>query len=461
MAIRPPRWHAPGVADSVELDELRAWMTACDPRVPVGPTDPRFVDFYRFSHRGEVVSLRGDGVGAGLPLIQEAIGLADGQSCHLFSGFSGTGKSSELLGLRRDLEAQGYVVLIADALDYLNLRRALTSQELLVVAAAAFGDVASAHVGKNLVKADYLTRFTEFLQRDIDLGGLPIPGLGELKLGISINQPFWIAVRDRLAVSIGKLRDHAHAFVAEVVAQLRRKHADARGVVFVLDSLEQVRGTLPADFDSVVQSVVEVFVNQASLLRFPCHVVYTIPPYVRQLALGTLYDHVTDVLPAIKVHERGSPEPYAAGIDALCEVVRRRIPVARIFGEDEALLRELAAASGGHVRLLLTFVRDVLLRARQAGLPVDRLTIERVLRRHREDAKHALWRERLPVLRDVLERGELPSMSRGELPILAGLLEDYIVLCYRNGEGWYDVHPLVRDNVQELVTRKVEPPPGF
>lgn len=447
--------------ESVELDELRAWMAACDPRIPVGPLDPRFVDFYRYEHAGKELSLRGDDPGAGLPLVAQAIALANEQSCHLFSGFSGTGKSSELLGLARDLEERGYVVLLADALDYLNLRRPLTVEELLIVVAAGFGDVAGKLVGKNLIKADYITRFAEFVQRDIDLGGLKLPaGLGDLKLGINIGQPFWIEVRNRLAASVGKLRDHAHAFVRELVAQVRRKHPDAKGVVFVLDSLEKVRGTLPTEFDHVVQSVADVFVNQADLLRFPCHVVYTIPPYVRQLELGTLYDHVTEVLPAIKVRDRGSMQPYSAGIEALCEVVRRRIPVDRVLGDDQSLLRELAAASGGHVRLLLTFVRDVLLRVARSGVPVDRTTVERVLRRHREDAERSLWRERLPVLRDVLEHGELPGMSRDELPVLAGLLDDYTVLCYRNGEGWYDVHPLVRDRLRQLLARVAVEPAG-
>jgi hypothetical protein len=188
--------------------------------------------------------------------------------------------------------------------------------------------------------------------------------------------------------------------------------------------------------------------------------VYTIAPYVRQLELGTLYTQVTEVLPAIRVHERQSTTAYPPGVEALCEVVRRRIPVARIFGDDETLLRELVMQSGGHVRLLLTFVRDVLLRVKRSGLPASQLVVERVLQRHREDVERTLWRERLPLLRDVLAHGELPGMSRSQLPVLAGLLDDYTVLCYRNGDGWYDVHPLVRDKLIELLEREAVANPG-
>jgi hypothetical protein len=159
-------------------------------------------------------------------------------------------------------------------------------------------------------------------------------------------------------------------------------------------------------------------------------------------------------LPAIRVHERQSTNAYPPGVDALCEVVRRRIPVPRIFGDDEALLRKLAVQSGGHVRLLLTFVRDALLRIKRSGLPVSALVLDRVLQRHREDAERNLWSERLPLLRDILAYGELPGMSRSQLPVLANLLDDFTVLCYRNGDGWYDVHPLVRDKLIELLARE-------
>ncbi|PRQ10188.1 hypothetical protein [Enhygromyxa salina] len=453
---------APHVSD----DELREWMNACDPKAPIPPSDPRFVDFYRFAFEGEELSLRGEDPDAGLATLADAIELAGDTSCQLFSGFSGTGKSSELLGLKQELEAKGYLVLLADASEYLNLRHPLTITDLLVVVAAAFGDVANERIGADLGKAGYLRRVLDVVRQDVELDGLKLPtGIGDLRLAINTNQPFWTKARERLAVSIGRLRADAHGYVEEIVTKLRVQEPAARGVVFIFDSLEKIRSARPEEFGAVIQSIVEVFVNQAELLRFPCHVVYTMPPYVRQLELGTLYTQVSEVLPAIRVHERqritlatGSersvPARYAPGIEALCEVVRRRIPVERVFGDDDALLRELVAYSGGHVRLLLTFVRDALLKIKRTGLPIAALSIKQVLQRHREDAERNLWRERLPILRDVLAHGELPGMPLAQLPVLASVLDDYTVLCYRNGDGWYDVHPLVREKLLELLERE-------
>jgi hypothetical protein len=42
------------------------------------------------------------------------------ESIRLFSGFRGSGKTTELLRLRRLLEDRGYFVLYADALNYVN-----------------------------------------------------------------------------------------------------------------------------------------------------------------------------------------------------------------------------------------------------------------------------------------------------------------------------------------------------
>ena len=44
------------------------------------------------------------------------------------------------------------------------------------------------------------------------------------------------------------------------------------------------------------------------------------------------------------------------GIDLLCEVVRRRIEVKKVF-KDEKILKELCVKSGGHIRDLLRLVR--------------------------------------------------------------------------------------------------------
>jgi hypothetical protein len=62
------------------------------------------------------------------------------ESIRLFSGFRGSGKTTELLRLRRLLEEQGYFVLYADALNYVNAAEPIEITDLLMVMAGAFSD---------------------------------------------------------------------------------------------------------------------------------------------------------------------------------------------------------------------------------------------------------------------------------------------------------------------------------
>lgn len=72
--------------------------------------------------------------------IETLIDFGGVESIRLFSGFSGSGKTTELLRLQRSLEAQGYFVLYADALNYVNASEPIEITDLLMVMAGAFSD---------------------------------------------------------------------------------------------------------------------------------------------------------------------------------------------------------------------------------------------------------------------------------------------------------------------------------
>jgi len=56
-------------------------------------------------------------------------------------------------------------------------------------------------------------------------------------------------------------------------------------------------------------------------------------------------------------------------------------------------------------------------------------------------ADHLDWLQKIARTHDTC----LPSDT--ELPTLAHFLDNRLVLNYRNGDNWYDVHPLLRDIV--------------
>ena len=69
------------------------------------------------------------------------IELHDVESMQLFSGFSGSGKSTELFRLRSLLRQEnGYVVLYANAETYITGTEPLTIADLLMIIAGGFSD---------------------------------------------------------------------------------------------------------------------------------------------------------------------------------------------------------------------------------------------------------------------------------------------------------------------------------
>ena len=104
--------------------------------------------------------------------------------------------------------------------------------------------------------------------------------------------------------------------------------------------------------------------------------------------------------------------------------------------------------SGGHLRDLLRLLADVALRAR--ALPVPRSSVETAINQIRS--------EFLPIANDDAKwlagiaqthQAELQSLER--LPALARFFDTHLVLCYRNGDEWYNVHPLVAEQVHKQV----------
>ncbi|MGH2708818.1 MAG: hypothetical protein ACRDJF_01240 [Actinomycetota bacterium] len=150
------------------------------------------------------------------------------------------------------------------------------------------------------------------------------------------------------------------------------------------------------------------------------------------------------MLQAVKVREQEETrDPSKPGLDLVERVVRARGDWERLLGTRERLDR-LVLASGGHLRDLLGIISELLRRADH--LPVDDSAVEESIGQVRSEFlpiadEDAAW------LRRIAETGEASLGSIELLPQLARFLDTRLVLCYRNGNDWYDVHPLIRDEV--------------
>lgn len=429
-----------------ELAQIRRWYANCEPGKKVVKGDGLYVELDDPEHR-----LRGK---FRLDSLKQPIRFKPLGSCQLFSGFAGTGKSTTLRKLKSELEDEDFVVLMADAREYLDLDSPLEIADLLVVLAGAFGDETAKIVGGKGVPDTFWEEIRDILETRLKLEGTSLKlGFLDLKLGVRQGNNFWRNARVKLAETPGELKAKAHDFITGCIARIRHHYNDPnRQVVFIFDSLEQMRAGV-VDFTLLMSSAVRVFKSSAAELRLPdCHVVYSVPPYLNLLALevGGIYDRVSQVLPAVRVESLvgRNPvelEPNEDGIAALREVVDKRVPISELFGLDLAPLDRLILESGGHIRTLITWIRELLYVVEGEGTPVNAQDVDQILKTFGRAFRQAIQKEHIPLLARIFEEGSIEGLPKEDRPQVAELMDRYLVLAYENGDGFYSIHPLVRE----------------
>lgn len=421
-------------------------------------------------------------------LLAQRIKLSTTQSVQFFSGFRGAGKTTELYRLRKNLEAQGYLVVYGDALEFLNPSEEIDISDLLMGLAGSFNEAMQSFTRVNPAQEGWLTRLKNFLTRtDVEVSGASLKSgaetpfakvLGgfkteaELKLAFKNTPSFRQELRTAITSRLGQFKQHVDKFFEDAVKALRDEAGKDVQIVFLFDQLEQLRGSLLTE-DAVLRSVEQLFSQHLDKLTIPyVHVVYTVPPWLQFIRPGSVsFINLPSVRQWNNDAKRTHHEP---GWDALRALVVRRFggsgfsrffgdakpqsPKARKAGSGPATLRskladELIEYCGGHFRDLLRLLRETVVRAE--SLPVTAREIKHAIGAVRESqmaiaADDALWLHRIGQLRDTA----LQSTSHADVSRLTRFLDTHFVLYLRNGKVWYDLHPLIRDRVEELMNQQ-------
>ena len=415
---------------------------------PIRPEDPRYIPLYEYPE------LAGDDP---VELMARAIEWTPGGSVQLLSGYRGTGKSTELMRLAQRLEQIGFLVFRCDIEDYLNMSVPVDICDFLMAISGAFGDAVAERnfLDDHPTHEGYWERFANFLTRTELEGvsasiGMPV-ALGSdvvsanIKANLKSDPTFKRRLQEHMAGHLGALVNDVHGYFELCVNALKKRLGDEREVVLLVDSIEHFRGTY-INAQEVQSSVEDLFVSHSERLHLPhLHVVYTVPLYlkIRYGNLGALYEPGgVRMLPALKLRNRKG-ELSREGYDAMERVVDARGDWQQLLGRRSALDR-LIRNSGGHLRDLLRLLAEVLRRANE--LPVPDSTVDAAINQVRT--------EFLPIADDDARwlagiarshQTVLPNTDR--LPDLARFFDTHLALCYRNGDEWYDVHPLIAEYV--------------
>jgi hypothetical protein len=413
----------------------------------IGPDDPRYVSLEQYSGASGPDAVK---------FISRQIGRTARGSVFFLSGLRGSGKTTQLRRLRGELIAKDFAAVHLDAEQYLNLRQPVDIVEFLFFMAGGIADALEAsgwlsdgdRVGRGWSRLkEWLGRLSNRVTLGADanlrLGGDfgLLAAEANLKAEIQRDDSFVTQLRTYMDGRLSELTTEANTIVESLVEDLKSvwKENDKKwaGLVVLVDSLDHVRG---ADFMAIRRALVELFDKQAGSITFrDCTTVFIVPPYLKP-GYGTTR-HLTNV----KVTERDR-EPFETGIEALREIVTRRIPngaVERLF-PDDAQLRRVISMSGGNLRDLLRMVTEISTEAE--FLPVDTPTIGSAIQHIRNNLLPISDDERASLVR-VANEHKAPLGTQESWLELTSLFDRHLVLGYENGETWYDVHPLIRDEV--------------
>jgi hypothetical protein len=263
-----------------------------------------------------------------------------------------------------------------------------------------------------------------------------------LKAELRRDPAFVAQLRDFLRGRLSELVEQANQIVGDLVAEMRRRwtNGEWKGLLVIVDSLDHNRAVDSEKFQQVRRALVNLFDKDYDNLRLAqCRTVFTLPMYV-PISAAKAVRRITNL--RVIDPER---KPNTDGLAAARTVLLRRAPGCRLDRLlDDDTVERLVLASGGHLRILLGLVMEVVTQAE--SLPVDDATVTAAIQQVR-NGMLPLADDQRGMLRRVAASHELPLASQDDWDVVATLLDQHFVLGYQNGQPWYDVHPLLHDEI--------------
>ena len=422
-------------------EQLKFFFNRCKPDTPIPANDPDhwYVDFDANDLRGERCT----------DVLNSTITFADNPTFQLFTGFPGSGKTSELLRLTQRLEGAGYLVVYADTLDTIDLLNPIESADVVIALGLAVDERLDAVLNRGDL-GRWARRFgreiKELLFSDVVLKDFKArtgydPVEGEIGLELKANPSFRHALRQAANDRRREFLDQVRDFFGDADAKVRQAGFPG-GLVVILDNLEKL-GSDP----QVRDSARAMFLHQADALRTPgVHSICTLPAALvfsrSGPQLGRLYNWEPLVLPMVKIYNRDQGQPHLPGLLAMRELLLRRLDMAAVFAGDEEPLDLLVRHCGGYARDLLRLAQYSLQVA--ARLPITAEDVRNAIGRLKKSYTRGYSTDDLELLRYVRENHPEKIPERYQ-PRLEEVVVGHFIMVYANKREWYDIHPLVAE----------------
>lgn len=434
--------------DKEQLRKFRAALVELDK--VIAPDDPRYVPGLHGSDDENVINA----------LLEEVLTRPAFDS-HLFyfSGQRGTGKSTELRRLEQMLLGERAQVIRFDSLDFITETEKVTVESVLLLVTAGLAAWADEHYQQDFLTANAWTRFSAWLQSDVQLTEFTAQGL-KVKLK---EQQATVSEKIRQLSTPLEWTKKVQDFAGEIIEFIRERTRRER-VVVIVDSLERLRGVSGADQDAMFHHVITTFAGDFDRLRIPgAGVVYSVPPYLALMA--DVRNFVTCyALASVRVYGKpianGHPtdnrrQPRPEGLEKMRCLIALRYPDWQQV-MDASALDTLAMASGGDLRhfmqrLVSGVVGKALFALDRLPLQATDDLIKQVIDENRGETERLTVQSEWPLLANIARTHNAIAADRGDsLRTMARLFDTRVILNYRNGAEWFDIHPLLWPMIDKL-----------
>lgn len=383
---------------------------------------------------------------------------ADEGTTQVLAGHKGSGKSTELMRLQKELETGNpkYFVVYCSSdedidrndIDFTEILFVIVRQLAVQLKLKANITLEPGYFKKRLDSLrGLLGSQIEFEKFDLNLSVAKISGVIK-------NSP---TTRDQVRKAMEPVTDSFLAAANDLIgdATLQLGKMGYAGLVILFDDLDKM--IVRPIGDGKVDSDQHLFLNRApQMTGFKCHVIYTMPlslAYSHSQQVKDRYNKRLPMIPMVKIKSvPPKSKDHKPGIEAMRRMIEERlkriqVPFDQVF-QSEAVCELLIKLSGGQPSALMGMIPDAVI---SEGLPISEQSLERIRRENKRDYKRTLLREDWEIL-EVIRSGKPFERNEKQEERFRMLLESRALLQYVNDEEWYGLNPFV-----ELL----EPPAGI
>jgi len=417
----------------------KKYYNKCNPYETASLDSDEVLDIDNYKIDGKLVEVRGRNWAEE---IAQKISWSDTPQVIYFTGYPGSGKTTELKRVERILEDKNDANLLPvyiNALDFLPMLEELDEVDIFSVIIYNVISTVSKYQGKDDIfeKGNYFDRFwqwaneTEVTFKNIELGN----DNSKMILEMKDNPSFRNKIKHFISNNPSKFKN-------EVIQELDRLNQSVKnyeiaghrkdGIVVIFDSLEHNRG-IGSQSSDVANAIQKLFANRANLL-LPIDVIYTLPPYLYTRQIKDIL-----FLPVVRVVNRDNT-PCKEGIEVMRELLYERIPkkdLETIMGSEDAI-EKIIRYSGGYPRDLLKLMQDCIV---IRDYPISDDDLEQIFQELENEYRDNISTDDEDILREIYETKELNFNDYEHMDIAQKLFGIHVILRYRNGDRWFSLNP--------------------